>query len=431
MGETMLNDPRSHGLWEKTAPQPPETTPLSGDLTADVVVVGGGYTGLSSALHLAEEGANVVLLEASEIGFGGAGRNVGLINAGMWVMPDDVPGVLGPVHGERLLDMLGNAPQMVMELIEKYGIACELERNGTLHCAVGSDGLKEIEDRARQWEKRGAPVTVLDAAETARRVGSSAYAGSLLDMRAGTLQPLAYARGLADAAISAGAKLHTDSRVTSTERNGVRWVVKTSAGSVSADWIVVATDAYSTGPWEKVRLEQVHLPYFNLATAPLGDNLCRSILPGREGVWDSKEILSSFRMDQAGRLVFGSVGALRNTGAAVHKGWAKRSLKRLFPQIGNVEFEYEWYGKIGMTDNALPRFHKFAEKVIGFSGYNGRGIAPGTVFGKTLAEHILGRVAEEDLPLPLTDPRDASFRGAKEMWYEAGAQLAHFTDARF
>jgi glycine/D-amino acid oxidase-like deaminating enzyme len=106
-------------------------------------------------------------------------------------------------------------------------------------------------------------------------------------------------------------------------------------------------------------------------------------------------------------------------------------LKRLFPQIGDVEFEYEWYGKIGMTDNALPRFHKFAEKVIGFSGYNGRGIAPGTVFGKTLAEHILGRVAEEDLPLPLTNPRDASFRAAKEMWYEAGAQLAHFTDARF
>jgi glycine/D-amino acid oxidase-like deaminating enzyme len=427
----MLNDPRSHGLWEKTAPQPPKTTSLSGHQTADVVVVGGGYTGLSSALHLAEEGANVVLLEASEIGFGGAGRNVGLINAGMWVMPDDVPGVLGPVHGERLLEMLGNAPQMVMELIEKHGIACELERNGTLHCAVGSDGLKEIEDRARQWGTRGAPVAVLDAAETARRVGSSAYAGSLLDMRAGTLQPLAYARGLANATIKAGAKLHTGSRVTSTTRNGEHWVVRTPSGSVSANWIVVATDAYSTGPWEQVRLEQVHLPYFNLATAPLGDNLCRSILPGREGVWDSKEILSSFRMDQAGRLIFGSVGALRNTGAAVHKGWAKRSLKRLFPQIGNVEFEYEWYGKIGMTDNALPRFHKFAEKVIGFSGYNGRGIAPGTVFGKTLAAHILGRVAEADLPLPLTDARDASFRAAKEMWYEAGAQLAHFTDARF
>lgn len=427
----MLDDPRSHGLWERTAPQPPETPALDGAVLADVVVVGGGYTGLSSSLHLAEAGSKVVLLEAKEIGFGGAGRNVGLINAGMWVMPEDLPGVLGPVCGERLLDLLGNAPRLVMELIEKHGIACELEKNGTLHCAVGAEGLKEIEARAAQWSARGAPVKLLDAAETARRIGSTAYAGSLLDMRAGTLQPLAYARGLAHAAVKAGVSIHTSSPVIATERNGSRWTVKTAKGQVSSEWIIVATDAYSTGPWEQVRSEQVHLPYFNLATAPLGHNLQQSILPGREGVWDTKEILSSFRMDQAGRLVFGSVGALRNTGAAVHKAWARRSLKKLFPQIGDVEFEYEWYGKIGMTDNALPRFHKFAPNVVGFSGYNGRGIAPGTVFGRTLAEHILGKIGEADLPLPLTDPREPGFRALKEMWYEAGAQVAHFADARF
>ena len=404
--------------------------PLAGDVSADVVVVGGGYTGLSSALHLAEAGTRVVLLEANEIGFGGAGRNVGLINAGMWVMPDDLPGVLGPVHGERLLELLGNAPKLVMALIEKHGIACELERNGTLHCAVGSEGLKEIEERARQWGKRGAPVTVLDADETARRVGSSAYAGALLDMRAGTLQPLAYVRGLAHAATRAGVVIHTGAQVTATEKSGGRWIVRTSGGSVSADWIVVATDAYSTGPWEQVRNEQVHLPYFNFATVPLGDNLRKSVLPGREGVWDTKEILSSFRMDQAGRLVFGSVGALRNTGLAVHRNWARRSLKKLFPQLGDIAFENEWYGKIGMTDNALPRFHRFAPNVVGFSGYNGRGIAPGTVFGKILSEHILGQVSEADLPLPLTDPREPGFRALKEMWYEAGAQAAHFVGAR-
>jgi glycine/D-amino acid oxidase-like deaminating enzyme len=297
--------------------------------------------------------------------------------------------------------------------------------------AVGETGLREIEDRGRQWAKRGAPVTVLDAAETARRVGSSAYAGSLLDLRAGTLQPLAYARGLAHAAVKAGVTIHTGSRVTETRRDASRWQVKTAGGSVTAEWIIVSTDAYSTGPWAQVRTEQVHLPYFNFATAPLGDRLTRSILPNREGVWDTKEVLSSFRMDQAGRLVFGSVGALRNTGLAVHRGWAKRSLKKLFPEIGNVEFECEWYGKIGMTTDALPRFHKFAQNVVGFSGYNGRGIAPGTVFGKALAEHILGQVSEEDLPLPLTAPQEPSFRSLKEMWYEAGAQVAHFAGERF
>ncbi|MQB40684.1 FAD-binding oxidoreductase [Rhizobium sp. ICMP 5592] len=427
----MLNNPRSHGLWEKTAPAGPVTSALAGDLTADVVIVGGGYTGLSAALHLTEAGRSAVVLEAVEIGFGGAGRNVGLINGGMWVMPDDIPGVLGPVHGERALELLGGAPLLVREIVEKHEIACEIEKNGTLHLAVGADGLKELQERHRQWTARGAPVQLLSAEETARRVGSAAYAGSLFDPRAGTIQPLAYARGLAHAAIRAGTKIFTGSPVIVTERQGDGWKVSTAHGSVSAKWIVVATDAYSTGPWEQVRTEQVHLPYFNFATVPLGDNVRKSILPGREGCWDTKEILSSFRMDQAGRLVIGSIGALRNTGLAVHRSWARRSLKKLFPHLGDIAFESEWYGKIGMTDDAVPRFHKFAENVIGFSGYNGRGIAPGTVFGKTIAHHILGDISEAELPLPLTAPKDPSFRAAKEFYYEAGAQIAHLTSDRF
>jgi glycine/D-amino acid oxidase-like deaminating enzyme len=136
-------------------------------------------------------------------------------------------------------------------------------------------------------------------------------------------------------------------------------------------------------------------------------------------------------MDQAGRLVFGSVGALRGTGISVHKSWARRSLKRLFPQLGDVEFECEWYGKIGMTDNALPRLHKFGSNVIGFSGYNGRGIAPGTTFGKLLARHILGEITEADLPLPVSDPKLPGFRQIREAYYEVGAQIAHLTGERF
>jgi glycine/D-amino acid oxidase-like deaminating enzyme len=427
----MLDDPRSHGLWEKTAPVPPQTAKLQGAAKADVVVIGGGYTGLSTALHLAEAGTSVILLEAREIGFGGAGRNVGLINAGMWVMPDDLPGELGPVHGERLLDLLGNGPRSVMEIIDRHGIECELERQGTLHCAVGTAGRKEIEARAEQWQRRGAPVEILDSAETEHKIGTEAYQGALLDKRAGTLQPLAYARGLAHAAQKAGALLHTSSPVDSYERTAQGWRVTTVEGSVDAQWIVVATDAYSEGPFAAVREEQVHLPYFNFATVPLGDNLRKSILAERQGCWDTKEVLSSFRMDKAGRMVFGSVGALRGTGLSIHRSWARRALKAIFPEIGDIAFESEWYGQIGMTTNALPRFHKFAPGVIGFSGYNGRGISPGTVFGKTLATHILGQISEDELPLPLTDPQAPRFRSIKEAWYEAGAQLAHLAGARF
>lgn len=423
----MLKNPRSHGLWERTAPPAPQTLPLQGKLEVDVVIVGAGFTGLSTALHLAERGTKVGVIEGAEIGYGGSGRNVGLVNAGMWVMPDDLPAVLGTVHGGRLLEMLGNAPKAVFELIGKHDIACEPERSGTLHLGVGRKGAEELAERARQWQARGADVELLDAEATRGKVGTGIYSASLLDRRGGTIQPLAYVRGLAHAAQAAGALIHTGSPVTGYAQDGARWRVETAKGSVTADWVVVATNAYTVAPWSGIREEIVHLPYFQLATRPLSDNVARSILPERQGCWDTKEVLSSFRFDRAGRLVFGSVGALRGSGTAVHRSWARRSLRRIFPQLADVDFEAEWYGKIGMTADSLPRFHRLAERVVSFSGYNGRGIAPGTIFGKTLARLISDEICEDDLPLPVTDLAPQSFRGMREAFYEAGAQIAHLS----
>ena len=414
-----------------TAPEAPATAPLNGDVCADVAIVGGGYTGLSTALHLAKRGIKAVVLEAGPVGFGGAGRNVGLVNAGMWVMPDELPNVLGAVHGERLLTLLGDAPAAVFDIVKAYDIACELRPEGTLHCAVGAAGLEELKAREAQWQARNAPVRLLDAQETAQRVGSNAYSGALLDLRAGTIQPLAYVRGLAAAALKEGAVIHTHSPVSGVEATPAGWRVVTGNGSVTASWVVMATDAYTQGPWEIIRREQVHLPYFNLATEPLPEDVRATILPGGEGAWDTKEVLSSFRMDARGRLVFGSVGALKGAGHLIHRDWGLRALHRLFPQLGKVKFEAEWYGQIGMTDDNLPRFHRFADKVIGISGYNGRGIAPGTVMGRTLAELIAGEKGEDDLPLPVTTPQEAKMRALKEVFYEVGAQAVHLTDSRF
>lgn len=427
----MLNDPRSHGLWERTAPAAPATVALSGDVTADVVVVGAGFTGLSTALHLAERGVRAVVLEAAEIGFGGSGRNVGLVNAGLWVMPDELPNVLGATHGERLLSMLGDAPRVVFELIEKHGIQCEATRTGTLHLGVGAKGATELAERARQWQARGADVELLDRAATQRKVGAAHYTSALLDRRAGTIQPLAYVRGLATAAMAAGATVHTGSPVTEYERSGESWLVTTPKGSVTTRWIVIATNAYTSAdkgaPWPAIREEIVHLPYFQMATVPLSDNLRGSILPERQGCWDTKDVLSSFRFDRQGRLVFGSVGALRGSGAAIHRRWVRRSLKRLFPQLAGVALESEWHGKIGMTTDAVPRFHRLADRVVSFSGYNGRGIGPGTVFGKALAQLIAGEIGEDDMPLPVTEPKSQSFRRVREAYYEVGAQVAHLS----
>jgi glycine/D-amino acid oxidase-like deaminating enzyme len=426
----MQDNPLSHGLWEITAPPAPPTPPLKGEVRADVAVIGCGYTGISTALNLAAAGAKVVALEAVEIGFGGAGRNVGLVNAGMWLAPDDIVKRLGADYGERLLDLLGGGPAEVYALVDKHGIDCELVRNGTLHCAVGRAGLAKIDERARQWSARGAPVRVLSQAEAAKRIGVDIYAGALLDLRAGTIQPLAYARGLAGAAIAAGARIHTQSPVRSAERAGKAWTLKTDGGTVAADWIAVATDAYGVAPWPQGRREQICVPYFNFATRPLSPELQAAILPGREGCWDTRLIMNSFRFDRAGRLLFGSIGALRGTGLAIHRAWCIRALKKTFPQIGEVAFDAQWYGQMGMTDDALPRFHRLAPNVVTFCGYNGRGIGTGAVFGRVLADHILGRLGEKDLPLPVTEPDAPALPGLKEAYYEAGAQIAHVVGAR-
>lgn len=427
----MLNDARSHGLWENTSAPAPGTSALAGDLSVDVVVVGAGYTGLSTALHLSQANTSVAVIEAVDIGFGGAGRNVGLVNAGMWIMPDLVTARLGPVLGERLTTLLGDAPRCVFDLVATYAIECEATRTGTLHCGVGRDGYAQLEQRATQWQARGAQVQLLNAAEAATRIGSTAFSGALLDPRAGTIQPLGYVRGLARAAMTRGARIFTSTPALSAEKLQTGWRVRTPEGSVRAEWIVVATDAYSKGPWQAVRDEQVHLPYFNLATRPLDAAALESILPQREGAWDTRQVLSSFRLDAQGRLVFGSIGALRGSGAHIHEAWAKRALRKTFPQLGDVTFEFGWFGHIGTTADSLPRFHVFAPNVIGFSGYNGRGIAPGTAFGRVLADFIGGKIGPSELPLPITGIVTPTLRSLKETGYSLGSQAVHFTGARF
>jgi len=426
----MSNDPRTHGLWQRTAPPAPALDVLSGEISVDVVVIGAGYTGLSAALHLGELGASVAVLEAADVGFGGAGRNVGLVNAGLWLPPEAVIAALGSNYGERLVRLLGDAPELVFELVAAHDIACEATRAGTLHCAIGAKGLTQLEQRAAQWLARKAPVKLLNPAETALRTGSPMFSGALFDARAGTIQPLAYVRGLARAAMSRGARIFIGSRAADARHSAKVWSVRTAAGCVSAKWIIVATDAYSHGPWNVIQAEQVRMPYFNIATAPLDAATLASILPGREGAWDTRLVLSSFRLDAAGRLVVGSIGALRGAAASVHERWARRTLRKMFPQLGAVAFESSWFGHIGMTDDNVPRLHMFGPNVLGFSGYNGRGIAPGTTFGRLLARFVAGQLGEADMPLPVTEPATSRMRSLKEGFYEIGSAAAHFVGAR-
>lgn len=410
------------GLWAVTAPAAPETRPLTGELSADIAVVGAGYTGLSSALHAAEAGARVVVLEASGIGAGGSGRNVGLVNAGLWIMPDAVEAALSP--GNPLPGLLAQAPAAVWALIGQHRIDCEATPAGTLHCAPDARGLDALREREAQWQARQVAVRLLDADETRARTGSDRYVGALFDPRAGTVQPLAYARGLARVALAAGAVIHAPSPVTAARREGGDWLLEVPGGTLRAPRVIWAGNAYGQGPAANRAL--AILPYFNFATDPLPAALRATILPGGEGAWDTAQVLTSFRLDAAGRFVIGSVGTLGALDGAVHEAWARRQMARLFPQLAGQGFAHRWFGRIGTTPDALPRLIDAGAGAYGFAGYNGRGIAPGTVLGRELARAALGAGHGIALAPARADPA----RGLRSLGIRAGAAALHLVDWR-
>ncbi|MTI10442.1 FAD-binding oxidoreductase [Rhodospirillaceae bacterium RKSG073] len=413
-----------NNLWQATVAETFNAESLIEDLEVDFVIIGGGFTGCTAAIEARKQGMSVCLLEANNIGFGGSGRNVGLVNAGLWTPPDDVMSILGPEAGEKLNKALSNGPSQVFKLIEEFDIKCEATRNGTLHCAHSPKGFTDLENRFAQQEKRDAPVELLSAEEAAILTGASGVFGALLDRRAGTVQPLAYARGLARAAQQLGAKIYENSPAIYTSFENGLWSVKTTRGTVKASYLLNATNAYMQGNIEHYSSSFTPVYYFQFATKPLDDALLKVILPEKHGCWDTATVMSSFRRDAAGRLIMGSIGSLEKMGKGVHTSWIKRKLHKLFPQLKDTEFEYSWHGRIAMTDDHLPRLIQMGNSGISMMGYNGRGISPGTCMGTAIAKYF----AHKDLSVLPIHPMASylqSFNSIKEVYYETGASLTH------
>lgn len=408
-------------LWSHTCAEDFRAPKLSDNLTADLIVVGGGFTGCSAALEAAGQGARVVLLEAQTIGHGGSGRNVGLVNAGLWLPPDDVMQRLGQAPGIRLNTALAAGPEMVFDLISEHQIDCEPVRNGTLHCAHSPAGLKDLEKRYAQQAERKAPVALLDAKDAFQATGSEQFFGALKDDRAGTIQPLAYAKGLARAASERGALIFENTPVQQVKQSD-HWIVETASGSIKAPAMIVATNAYHTAAKGIVRAQMSPVHYFQLATKPLPDKLHDKILPNGEGCWDTGLVMTSFRKDQAGRFILGAMGLPDTLG--LHKAWAHRALARLFPDLSSLDFEFFWSGRIGMSKDYLPKVLSLGNNGYSMFGFSGRGISPGTVFGQALAKAALSGNANV-LPLqPITDYSDR-WSALKGAWIETGARLTH------
>jgi len=389
--------------WDTSAEEADVSLPLQADITTDVAIVGGGFTGLSTALHLAEAGIDCHVLEAQRIGHGGSGRNVGLVNAGLWLPPDEVEQRMGKDRGTHLVKTLGDAPEYVFSLIERHQIRCAVTRTGTIHAAHAPKGFDGLARRAEAWHRLGAPVDLLSREEVAEKIGSSAFFGGLLDHRAGTINPMGYVRGLARAALGAGAKISTGVRVTKLERQSDQWKLQTDRGTVTASTVVLGTNAYTDELWPGLKDTFTMIHYFQLATAPLGERAA-GILREGQGLWDTATIMSSLRRDAAGRLLIGSMGRVLGGENGLSERWARRTLGRLFPALGEVNFEESWHGQIAMTPDHLPRVHRLADGLYTPIGYNGRGITTGTIFGKAMAELLTGG-PEDALPLPMSEPK--------------------------
>ncbi len=411
-------------LWRETARERVTAAPLGEDATADLVIIGGGFTGCSAALHAAERGLSVRLLEAETFAHGGSGRNVGLVNAGLWLPPEEIVAQLGEEAGAKLNQILAGAPDLVFSLIERHGIDCEAVRNGTLHCAHSPAGFRDLENRHRQLAAMGAPVTLLPAEAAKERTGAAHLHGALHDARAGTIQPLAYCMGLARAAQQAGAVLHERSPARAAAQAGGVWRVETETGSVSAKALLLATNAYHGWIDGLTAPKAVQVCYFQMATRPLTRNLRATILPGGEGCWDTAAVMSSFRMGAAGRLIVGGIGALDHAGSGVHLAWAKHKLGELFPHLSDQPLDHAWFGRIAMTADHLPKVVRLGANAYAIFGYSGRGIGPGTVFGRAAATVFAGG-SEDGFPVVPRERHSEAFAPLKRRYYEFGATLVH------
>ena len=399
------SDPASV-LWRATAPPAPPTPALEGECEADVCVVGGGFTGLSTALHLAEAGARVVLLEAGEPGFGASGRNHGQVVPMLSRYgPDETVARFGPEEGERFNLFVAEAAKLVFELIDRLGIECDARPVGWLLPVDSPARDGTVRARAEAWARRGMPVRYLERSETEAVTGSRHWQGALHHAWGGNIQPLAYARGLAGAAAGAGAAIHARSPAAALSRPGGRWRVEAPQGAVTAEQVVLATNGYTGGLWPALRRAVVPFRLFLAATAPQGGNVRRQILPGDRSVSDSRTLLWAFRWDREGRMVAGGDILLPWRARSRVATVARRRLQAAFPELGEAEFEFVWDGKVAMTLDRLPRAMQLGPGLWTALGYNGRGVALATAMGRLLAGRCLkGLQADDPVPAALRRP---------------------------
>lgn len=400
-------------IWAAVTPPGPACPPVRGEVNADVVVIGAGFTGLSTALHLREAGADVAVVEAAEPGWGGSGRNNGqVIPTLSRPDPDDIEAAYGAA-GERLVRLIRDCAAILFDVVATHGIEAEAEPTGWIQPVHSPGRVKIAERRFRQWSARGADVELLDRDAVRRMTGSDAWFGGFWNRTGGHINPLALVRGLAHAVVRQGGRLFCHSPAQRFERHDGRWVVTTPSGTVRARALILATNAYTDAFAAKLapRLAHQVVPVrsWQMATQPLPDSVRATLIPGRQAVSDTHGDLYFARYDARNRLITGGSLILPVRGTQRLQPLIGRRLRALWPQIGEVTFDYVWNGYVGMTDDFLPRFHRLGPDAWGWLGCNGRAVGLSVALGREFARAATG-TPEQDLALPFTEPRPLPLR---------------------
>lgn len=371
----------------------------------DIAVVGGGYCGLSIALHAANSGQSVVLLEAGTIGCGASGRNGGLVvphfPGGMTA--EDAINHVGKAKGGRLAELVAGGPQFVFDQIRALNIECDAEQNGWIQPAHSEKALAKVQRVYNSWTARGVDAEWLDAVTVAERTGARGYIGGWYRSTGGTVNPYALALGLARAAVSAGADLRQRAEVTGIRPDGAAKILKTSAGDVRTRKVVFATNGYTGGLYPGLAQSVIPVLLYHGFTRPLSEAEQRKTLPTRLCFTDLRKSGGFSRYSADNRIIIGGAIFRPSNHRSYSEGHSRRRLAELFPHLKNIQIDSFWEGYCALTEEYLPAVQRLERDVYSLIGFSTRGVALAQTLGREVAGFLSETKTEAEMPVRVGD----------------------------